>query len=171
LSAAEASVLAADREVAAYFDAAVVAGRAADVAPKALSNWITGELFRLLRADDIEIDQARVSPEALAELVGLVEKGTITASSGKTVLGEVWNTGRAPEEIVAEKGLAQVSDQEALVKIVDEVLAANPEQVSKFREGKETLLQWFVGQVMRVTRGKANPQIVMPLLEERLRQN
>jgi aspartyl-tRNA(Asn)/glutamyl-tRNA(Gln) amidotransferase subunit B len=171
LSAVEASVLAADREVAAYFEAAVTVGRAVGVAPKTLSNWVTGELFRLLKADDMEIDQAKVSPAALAELVALVEKGTITASSGKTVLSEVWNTGRPPEEIVAEKGLAQVSDQDALVEIVDEVLAANPEQVIKFREGKETLLQWFVGQVMRATRGKANPQVVMPLLEERLRQD
>jgi aspartyl-tRNA(Asn)/glutamyl-tRNA(Gln) amidotransferase subunit B len=169
LSPSEAGVLAADREVAVYFEAAVAAGQALGVAPRELSNWITGELFRLLKADGIEISQARVSPAALAELVALVEKGTITASSGKVVLGEISSTGQPPEQIIAEKGLAQVSDQEALVAVVDEVLAANPEQVSRFREGKETLLQWFVGQVMRATRGKANPQIVTALLEERLR--
>jgi aspartyl-tRNA(Asn)/glutamyl-tRNA(Gln) amidotransferase subunit B len=77
-------------------------------------------------------------------------------------------TGRRPEEIVGEKGLAQVSDVEALARIVDEVLAANPEQVERYRGGKETLLQWFVGQVMRATRGKANPQVVGDLLKDKL---
>jgi aspartyl-tRNA(Asn)/glutamyl-tRNA(Gln) amidotransferase subunit B len=85
------------------------------------------------------------------------------------VLGEMFATGRSATEIVAEEGMAQVSDQEALAKVVEEVIAANPAQVTKYRDGKETVLQWFVGQVMRATRGKANPQVVMDLLERRLR--
>lgn len=169
LSSIDAGVLAVDRDVAVYFETAVVAGQARDIAPKTMSNWITGELFRLLKSEDAEIGQGPVSPAALAELVALVERGTITANSGKTVMGEMLATGRPADEIVAEKSLDQVSDQDALERVIDDVLAANPEQVVRYRAGKETLLQWFVGQVMRVTRGKANPRIVTPLLEEKLK--
>ncbi len=165
----EAAVLADDREVADYFEAAVAAGQGRGVDPKTVGNWVTGELFRLLKAEDIEVNQVLVRPEALAELVSLVEKGTITASSGKAVLGEMFATGQSAGEIVKRKGLAQISDEGALAQVVEEILAANPEQVTRYREGKETLLQWFVGQVMRATRGKANPQLVMELLQEKLK--
>jgi aspartyl-tRNA(Asn)/glutamyl-tRNA(Gln) amidotransferase subunit B len=168
LSSADAAVLATDREVAAYFEAAVAAGREGDVAPRAVANWLTGELFRLIRSEDVEISQVLVGPEALAELVSLVEGGIITANTGRAVLGETFASGRSPQEIVAEKGLAQVSDQDALAAVVDGVIAANPDQVTVYRGGKETLLQWFLGQVMRETRGKANPQVAKALLEERL---
>jgi aspartyl-tRNA(Asn)/glutamyl-tRNA(Gln) amidotransferase subunit B len=168
LARSEASVLAADREVADFFEAAVVAGQEMGVPSKTLSNWIVGELFRLLGAEGLSIGEARIYPEALAELVALIEKGNITANTGKTVLAVMFETGRPPAEIVKERGLDQISDQEALAQIVDEILAANPDQVARYRGGKETLLQWFVGQVMRATRGKANPQVVMPLLKERL---
>jgi aspartyl-tRNA(Asn)/glutamyl-tRNA(Gln) amidotransferase subunit B len=165
LPPADAAVLADDRDVAAYFEAAVAAGQKSGTAPKSIANWLTGELFRLLKAENAEIAQARVTPAALAELVALVEKGTITSNSGKAVLAEMFATGRPPGDIVREKGLAQVSDEEALARIVDEILAANPEQVDRYRQGKETLMQWFVGQVMRATRGKANPQVVKDLLQ------
>jgi aspartyl-tRNA(Asn)/glutamyl-tRNA(Gln) amidotransferase subunit B len=168
LARSEASVLAADRDVAGFFEAAAVAGQRMGVPARTLSNWIAGELFRLLGAEGLAIDEARIHPEALAELVAMVEKGNITANTAKTVLSEMFQTGRPPAEIVKERGLDQISDQEALARIVDEVLAANPEQVARYRDGKETLLQWFVGQVMRATRGKANPQVVMLLLKERL---
>jgi aspartyl-tRNA(Asn)/glutamyl-tRNA(Gln) amidotransferase subunit B len=171
LSPAEADVLVADRDVAAYFEEAVAAGEAKQVSPKAVSNWITGEIFRLLKSANIEINQLRVTPAALAELIVLVDRGTITANSGKEVLGEMYASGRLAHAIVQERGLAQVSDQDALAEIVEKVLAANPEQVSRFQDGKETLLQWFVGQVMRATRGKANPQVVKNLLEDKLRQH
>jgi aspartyl-tRNA(Asn)/glutamyl-tRNA(Gln) amidotransferase subunit B len=84
------------------------------------------------------------------------------------VLAEIFATGRAAAEIVKDKGLVQISDEDALEEIVNEVVSANPEQVTAYREGKATLLQWFVGQVMRATRGKANPQVVVALLEEKL---
>jgi aspartyl-tRNA(Asn)/glutamyl-tRNA(Gln) amidotransferase subunit B len=169
LARSEASVLASDREVADYFEVAVAAGQRMDLSPRTLSNWILGELFRLLGADGLGIGEARIRPEALAELVALIEKGNITANTAKAVLSEMFETGRPPAEIVRERGLDQISDQEELARIVDEILAANPDQVARYREGKETLLQWFVGQVMRATRGKANPQVVMPLLQERLK--
>jgi aspartyl-tRNA(Asn)/glutamyl-tRNA(Gln) amidotransferase subunit B len=168
LPAADAAVLASDRDVAAFFEAAVAAGQAEGVAAKAVSNWLTGDLFRLLKAENAEIGQVPVAPAALAGLVALVEKGTITANSGKAVLAEMLATGRTAAEIVKERGLAQVSDVEELARIVDQIVAANPEQVARYRAGKETLLQWFVGQVMRATRGKANPQVVGELLREKL---
>ncbi|HSR33618.1 MAG TPA: Asp-tRNA(Asn)/Glu-tRNA(Gln) amidotransferase subunit GatB [Anaerolineae bacterium] len=168
LSRSEAATLSDERDVADFFEAAAAAGQRAGVAPKVTSNWLTGELFRLLRAEGVEIGQVRIKPAALAELVTLVERGAITSNSGKMVLGEMFATGRPAAEIVEAKGLAQISNQDALIQVVEEILAANPDQVARYREGKETLLQWFVGQVMRATRGKANPQVVMALLQERL---
>jgi aspartyl-tRNA(Asn)/glutamyl-tRNA(Gln) amidotransferase subunit B len=168
LSRDDAAILSADRGVAAFYEGAVAAGQEWDIAPKTLSNWVTGELFRLLRAEDVEISQALVTPTALAELVALVENGTITANSGKVVFGEMFATGRSPRETIKKKGLAQVSDEGALSTVVEHVIAANPEQVAKYQAGKVTLLQWFVGQVMRATRGQANPQVVKTLLQEKL---
>jgi aspartyl-tRNA(Asn)/glutamyl-tRNA(Gln) amidotransferase subunit B len=165
----EASVLVADRAVADYFEATAQAGQLRGVQPRTTSNWVTGEIFRLLKAEGIEAAQLPVAPAELAELIALVEQGTITANSSKRVLEVMYTTGQPPAEIVEEQGLAQISDEEALAELVDELLAAHPDQVAKFRQGKETLLQWFVGQVMRATRGKANPQVVTALLERRLR--
>jgi aspartyl-tRNA(Asn)/glutamyl-tRNA(Gln) amidotransferase subunit B len=168
LPPADAALLAADRDVADYFEAAVAAVQVQGITPKTVANWVTGELFRLLKDRDAEIGASPVTPDALAGLITLVEKGTITANSGKMVLSEMFATGQAADEIVAEKGLAQVSDEGALAQVVDEILAANPEQVARYQAGKETLLQWFVGQVMRATRGKANPQVVVDLLKGKL---
>lgn len=168
LSRDEAGTLTADREVADYFEAVVTAGQKLEIAPKTASNWITGELFRLLRAQGSEINEGRVTPQRLAELIALVEKGTITANSAKDVLVEMFATKQEAAEIVQERGLVQISDEGALARIVEEIIDANPEQVVRYREGKGTLLQWFVGQVMRATRGKANPQVVVALLEEKL---
>jgi aspartyl-tRNA(Asn)/glutamyl-tRNA(Gln) amidotransferase subunit B len=166
----DAAVLAADREVADYFEAAVAAGRGRDIAPRTTSNWVIGDLFRLLKAENVELGAMRVTPVALAELLALVQGETITASSGKAVLGEMFATGRSAAEIVEAKGLAQISDEGALAQIVETVIAANPEQVARYRSGKETLLRWFLGQVMKATRGKANPQMITALLEEKLKE-
>jgi len=170
LSHADAAVLADDREVAAFFEAAAAAGRSEGIAPRTITNWILGELFRLLHAEegDRPAPGGRIAPEALIRLIALVEGGKITTNSGKAVLGEMLATGRPAEQIVAEKGLAQVSDEASLARIVDEVLAAHPEEVAHYLAGKETLARWFVGQVMRATRGQANPQVVTALVEQRL---
>ncbi|MFC2023615.1 Asp-tRNA(Asn)/Glu-tRNA(Gln) amidotransferase GatCAB subunit B, partial [Chloroflexota bacterium] len=122
------------------------------------------------KAGGVELDEAHVTPEQLAELVGLVDKGTITSNSGKTVLVEMFGSGRSAAGIVRAKGLGQVSDEAELAEVVEEVLNANPEQVARYRDGKATLLQWFVGQVMRATRGKANPEMVTRLLREHLEE-
>jgi aspartyl-tRNA(Asn)/glutamyl-tRNA(Gln) amidotransferase subunit B len=168
LSRREANTLTGDREVAGYFEEVVAAGRKMGFLPKTANNWVTGELFRLLRAEGGELNDGRVPPQALAELIAMVEKGTITSNSAKAVLGEMYATRRTAAEIVEERGLVQISDQDALTSVVEEIVKANPEQVARYREGKGSLLQWFVGQVMRATRGKANPQVVMALLEEKL---
>ncbi|MFC2015665.1 Asp-tRNA(Asn)/Glu-tRNA(Gln) amidotransferase subunit GatB [Chloroflexota bacterium] len=170
LSADDVAVLVEDREVAVYFEAAAGAGRELGVSPKSMANWLMGELFRLLKTASVEPGEARVTPGRLAELVALVERGTITSNSGKAVLAEMFVTGRSGADIVRTQGLAQVSDEGELVEEVEEVLKANPEQVARYRDGKVTLLQWFVGQVMKATRGKANPQLVAALLRERLEE-
>ena len=165
LSAYDAGVLTTDKAVADYFEACVKAYPEA----KTVSNWITGELFRLLKETETGIEEVRITPAALAELLTLVEKGTINQNTAKAVLGEMFQTGRAAAEIVAEKGLAQISDADELERVIDEVISANPDQVAEYRAGKERLLGWFVGQVMKATRGKANPQLVTELLKEKLR--
>jgi aspartyl-tRNA(Asn)/glutamyl-tRNA(Gln) amidotransferase subunit B len=133
-----------------------------------MANWIVGDLFRLLKAHDVEIGDLPAGPDDLAELVALVEKGQITARNGKAVLEEMVATGRPPGEIVRERGLGKITDEEVLAALVDEILAHHPAEVTAYRDGKETLLQWFVGQVMRLTRGKADPQVTLALLRERL---
>ncbi len=169
LPAYDAGVLVADRAVADYFEAAVQVGDGR-VAPKTISNWITGELFRLLNEAGQEIAQAQVTPEALVTIIRLVQERTININTGKEVLAKVFATGRSPRAIVEEEGLAQISDAEALVGIVEQVIAENPGPVAQYRGGKKTVLGWFVGQVMKATRGKANPQLVKTLLQERLEQ-
>ncbi|NLF15593.1 MAG: Asp-tRNA(Asn)/Glu-tRNA(Gln) amidotransferase GatCAB subunit B, partial [Anaerolineaceae bacterium] len=129
-----------------------------------------GELFRLLKESGSDVGQARVAPADLAELVALVEGGKVTANSGKAALATMFATGKGAVAVVQEQGLAQVSDEDALARVVDEVLLAHPDEVASYRAGKQTLAQWFVGQVMRATRGKANPQVVVALVEERLKE-
>jgi aspartyl-tRNA(Asn)/glutamyl-tRNA(Gln) amidotransferase subunit B len=165
LSAYDAGVLTDDKAVADYFEACVKAYPQA----KTVSNWITGELFRLLKETETGIEEVRITPPALAELLTLVEKGTINQNTAKAVLGEMLQSGRAAAEIVAEKGLAQISDADELGRVIDEIVAANPDPVAEYRAGKERLLGWFVGQAMKATRGKANPQLVSELLKKKLR--
>jgi aspartyl-tRNA(Asn)/glutamyl-tRNA(Gln) amidotransferase subunit B len=169
LSQADAGLLAVDQDVAGYFDAAVVAGREKGVSARTIAHWLTGHLFRWLRSEDAEIGGLRVGAPALVELVALVEQGTITASSGRVVLDEMLSTGRPAAWIVAARGLAQISEEEALAGVVDKVIAAHPDLAAQYRDGKETLLRWFVGEVIKATGGKANPQVVTGLLQEKLK--
>lgn len=162
----DAGLLVEDKAVADYYEAAVAASRAE---PKTVANWITGELFRLMKESGQRIDRIAVAPQALAELIGLVKNGVINQNTGKAVLEEMFVGGRGAREIVEERGLAQVSDTAELDGIVAQVLADNPQQVSEYLAGKEQLFGWLVGQVMRATKGKANPQVVRELLERRLR--
>jgi aspartyl-tRNA(Asn)/glutamyl-tRNA(Gln) amidotransferase subunit B len=168
LSADDTSILTAERTLADYFEVAVAAY---DRKPGAIGNWIVGPLTYLMNREGVAIDDVRVAPQALARLVELVDQGTINQQSAKEVLEEMFATGRAPGEIVEARGLVQISDEEALAQVVDQVMAENTSQVESYREGKTAVLQWFMGQVMRVTRGRAEPQTVLRLLEERLRRS
>ncbi len=164
LSRQEAEVLVADKAVADYFEAVIAAG----VEPKTAANWITGELFRLMNAAGVELDAVRITPVMLAELVDLVRSGTINLNTAKEVFAEMFTTGRAAKAIVEEKGLAQISDAAMLEQLVERVIAENPAEVAAYLGGKEGLLGWFVGQVMRQTKGQANAQMVNQMFRERL---
>jgi aspartyl-tRNA(Asn)/glutamyl-tRNA(Gln) amidotransferase subunit B len=170
----DAFLLAGDRAVADYFEEAVRACKAFTSAEgqepgRMVANWLTGELFRLMNATGQTIDEVRVSPEALAELLQMVLAGQINANSGKRALGAMFDTGRRAPEVVREMGLTQVSDVDALAGVVADVVARNQDEVATYRAGGEKVLAWFMGQVMRETRGKANPAVVRELLEKALR--
>jgi len=135
---------------------------------KAVSNWITGELFRLLNLSGLEIRAVKVRPAQLATVLKMIDSGEINISTGKAVFEEMFTSGRDAKEIAAEGDLSQISDAEELAGIVDEILQENPDAVSDFVAGKTQAVRFLVGQVMKATRGKANPQTVDRLLTERL---
>jgi aspartyl-tRNA(Asn)/glutamyl-tRNA(Gln) amidotransferase subunit B len=136
--------------------------------PKEVANWVMVEVLRLLRGLDQEIDQSKLTAENLAQLLKLIKKGTISGSVGKSVLEEMFTSGESPNKIVERKGLSQISDQGELEKIIASVVAANPQSVSDFKAGKVKVLGFLVGQVMRQTRGMANPQLTNKLIREYL---
>lgn len=160
----DAGVLTNTKELADYFEACVT-----DYPnPKAVSNWVMGDLSRLLNANNRDITDCPIKPEQLASMLQLMDKGTISGKIAKTVFEEMFATGKDAETIVKEKGLVQISDEGAIAVAVDEVLSNNPKSVEDYRDGKEKALGFLVGQVMKATRGKANPELVNKLLKERL---
>ena len=164
LSRGEAGVIVEEKAVAEWYEAAVREyGK-----PREVYNWLTGEIFRHLNEANIPIEEMSVTPERLAQLLTLVDKGTINRNTAKMVLAEMFQTGKDAQSIVQEKGLAQVSDEAALVSIVEKVIAEHPDEVQRYRSGKKGLFGWFMGQVMKATRGQANPAVVRKLLTERL---
>ncbi|MFV1957011.1 MAG: Asp-tRNA(Asn)/Glu-tRNA(Gln) amidotransferase subunit GatB [bacterium] len=158
----DAEVLTSDRLVADFFEAVINEG----TKPKSASNWIMGEFMRLVK--DRGMDSARISPEQVARIISLVEEATISSSAAKKVFEEVFTTGRDPDGVVKEKGLAQVSDEDAIRAEVKKILQNHPDEVAQFRGGKEKVLGFFVGQVMKATKGKANPGVVNKILRELL---
>lgn len=166
LTAGEAEVLVAERAVADYFEAAIK--QSGGRSPKSVSNWLTGELFRYMNESLTPIDQIKITPAMLAELIDLVESGAININTGKRVLGEMFKSGESAKSIVAAQGLAQISDTGAIEAIVTKVLDANPVEVEKFLGGKETVLGFLVGQVMKESRGKANPGAVQAIVRRQL---
>jgi aspartyl-tRNA(Asn)/glutamyl-tRNA(Gln) amidotransferase subunit B len=165
----DAAVLTENREIADYFEAALGAAKAQQVAAQSVSNWVTGELFRLLKESGDDISAIKVAPSDLVALIRLVEGKAITSNVGKQILQEMFASGRPPAKIVEEKGLAQISDDDAMSDIVDEVIAANPGPVQDYRDGKDAVMGFLMGQVMRATRGKANPQMATTLIREKIR--
>ncbi len=168
LSAYDANVLAAERDIADFFDRAVDAGTALRVEPKLIANWITGELFRLMKDGNTPIDAVRIAPAHIAELIALINAGTISHNIGKTVFEAMFATGKTAPAIVAEKSLAQISDRGALETIVAQALADNPKQVADYLAGKEALAKFLVGQVMKATKGQANPALANELVLAKL---
>ncbi len=167
LSPADAEVLTASRDTADYFEA-VAACLDASVAPRTAANWITGELFRLLKQDRISPGESRVSSVMLAELLGMLEAGEVSPPSGRDLLEEMYASGRSPRELAAERGLTQISDTDTLVPIVRSVLERNPKAVNEYRGGKAQVVAFLMGQVMRETKGAAKADTVRTVLQEEL---
>ena len=164
LSAYDAGVLTMTKEMADYFEACVAAG----ANPKSAGNWVMGELSRLLNTNNKEIADCLIKADQLAAMLQLIDKGAISGKIAKTVFEDMFNTGKNPEDLVKEKGLAQISDEGAIAAIVDEVVANNQKSVEDYRAGKDRALGFLVGQVMKASKGKANPELVNKLLKERL---
>jgi len=163
----DAGVLTASHPLADYFEAAAKAGAPA----KAAANWIGVELLRRLNDAGQDITECPLPAGALAELLKKVESGEITAASGKKVFAKMFETGKSAAEIVAAEGLGQISDTSAIEKIAREVTAKSPDNVAKYRSGNEGVFKFFVGQVMRETRGQANPQLVNEVLKRVLSES
>jgi aspartyl-tRNA(Asn)/glutamyl-tRNA(Gln) amidotransferase subunit B len=160
----DAQVLTLTREIGDYFEAA--AKTSGD--GRATANWVVGDLMGLLKAAGIEVQESPVSAVHLGELVALINKGELTGKLAKEILPKMFETGDAAGVIMEREGLKQISDSGALEKIIDEVLAANPKQVEQFKSGKTAVLGFLVGQVMKASRGQANPGAVTELLKSRL---
>jgi aspartyl-tRNA(Asn)/glutamyl-tRNA(Gln) amidotransferase subunit B len=165
LPAYDAEVLTASRELADYLEACVALGANA----KGVSNWLMGEITRSLNDSGTSIDNCPVSPRMLVDLLKLIDGGTISGKIAKTVFEEMWKSGKEPAAIVQEQGLVQVSDSGAIEAIIDEILAREAGQVEEYRSGKDKLFGFFVGQVMKASKGKANPGVVNELLLDKLK--
>ncbi|HEX6994225.1 MAG TPA: Asp-tRNA(Asn)/Glu-tRNA(Gln) amidotransferase subunit GatB [Gammaproteobacteria bacterium] len=161
----DASLLTGQRPLADYYEAAVKATKAR---PKAVANWVLGELTGALNRAGLEIGQSRVAPEQLAALLDRIEDGTISGKIAKDVFEALWNEGGDVARIIESRGLVQITDREAIEALVDDVMSAYPEQVQQYRDGKTQVLGFLVGQVMKASRGKANPQQVNQTLRARL---
>ncbi len=160
----DAGVLTQDRMLAAWFESAAAEAKN----PKSVANWIISELLRELAESHTSIGDCRILPRQLAALTNLVEDQTVSGKTAKEVFTEMFATGADPAEIVKSKGLTQVSDEAAVASLVEQAVNDNPAQVAQFRAGNEKVLQYFVGQVMKLSRGKANPQLTISLLRDRL---
>ena len=155
-----------------YFEKALslepLTGQKLAARAKNISNWVLGDLSRLLKLSGLDITQPRVSPDRLVALVRLVDSGSLSVTMAKTVLEESFNTGEPPGKIVEEKGYAQISDSSVVESAVTEALDANPKAVADYVGGKESVAGFLVGQVMRLTRGQAKPELVQQLVREKL---
>ena len=160
----DAAVLTASKDMADYFETATQLFNQ----PKTVSNWVMGELTRELNNSGTTVAGSPVSPHRLATLLEMVEKGTISLKVARDIFPELYRSEKSPEQIVQEQGLTQVSDEEALSTIIDEMLLNNPVQVAQFKEGKQQVLGYLVGQAMKASGGKANPSKVNELWKKKL---
>ena len=160
----DAQVLTAERTTSDYFEKVVTASGDA----RAAANWVMGDLAALLKESEKEIEQSPISAENLGRLIKLIAEGKISGKIAKELLPKMAETGESPDTLVEREGLAQISDEGALLKIIDEVIAANPKQLEQYRSGKTTVIGFFVGQVMKASRGQGDPALVNKLLKDKL---
>jgi aspartyl-tRNA(Asn)/glutamyl-tRNA(Gln) amidotransferase subunit B len=165
LSFADASQLVSDRALADYYEAAAEASGN----PRATANWIRSELIRELEATGVSASNSPLPPRELAALVRLIDEAKISGKQGKEVLVEMFKTGKSAQSIIEEQGLVQMSDTGEIDALIDSVIAANPDQLASYRSGKETLFGFFVGQVIKASKGKANPKVVNERLRAKLK--
>jgi aspartyl-tRNA(Asn)/glutamyl-tRNA(Gln) amidotransferase subunit B len=137
---------------------------------KVLSNWIMGELMRYLNEEKIEIDKSPISPEKLVEMLKLIDEGVISGKMAKDVFEKMFKTGRDASQIVKESGITQITDENELFEVIDNVIKGNPKSVNDFNEGKEKVLNFLVGQVMRYTKGRAKPDFVFEAIKQRIKK-
>ncbi len=160
----DAGVLTASKSLAEYYEAVVkVCGK-----PKIAANWVMGDLLRFLNEDKGDIRTCPVSAEALGDMIRLIEEGTISGKMAKDLIQEMYKTGKTPRAIIEEKGMVQITDEGALAQVINEIIAANPNQLAQYKSGKDKLFGYFVGQVMKATQGKANPQLINELMKKKL---
>lgn len=158
----DAGVITASKQLADFFEESLrYTGDA-----KAVSNWIMGDLLGYLNAGNLELSQVKITGQGLGEMIGLLEKGTISSKIAKTVFKAMLESGKLPQQIVEEQGLVQISDEGAIMAIVENVVAANPQSVEDYKAGKDKAIGFLVGQVMKESRGKANPALVNKLLQQ-----
>jgi aspartyl-tRNA(Asn)/glutamyl-tRNA(Gln) amidotransferase subunit B len=160
----DAEVLTTSKPLANYYEACLRSYNK----PKIVSNWIMSELLRELKRDEREIEDCPVPALHLSEMLKMIDDGVISGKIAKNVFEEMYRSGKRAEEIVKEKGWVQVKDSTEIENMIDQVLSANPKEVEAYRKGKEKLFGFFVGQVMKATQGKANPQLVNELLKKKL---
>lgn len=162
----DAEILTEEKALAEWFEEAVKLGGK----PKEIANWIMVELLRMLNEDGKDISETSFKPIQLVELINLVERGTINRNTAKDVFEEMYKTGKSAESIVKEKGLIQISDENVIIEAIREVISKNPKEVERFKSGEEKLIGFFVGQVMKLTKGKANPRMVNELVSKILKE-
>ncbi len=164
IPAYDAGVLTADKALALYYEDVVrLCGK-----PKQASNWVMGDVLRFLNEEKRDIRQCPISAGSLADMINLIEEGTISGKMAKEIIEDMYKTGKPPQDIIREKGLVQITDEGELTKTIAAIIDAHPGQLADYRGGREKLFGFFVGQVMKATQGKANPQLVNNLLKKML---
>jgi len=160
----EAAIIVDERALSRYYEEAVSEG--AD--PKTAANWILGDILRLLKEKDLEASAIPVAPAALVKLLGLIKGGQLSTTAAKEVFEEMFLTGKSADTVVEEKGLAQISDTSEIEKIADDILDANPQSIEDFKAGKKQAAGFLMGQLMKASKGKANPKVAKELLDRKL---
>ena len=170
LSLYDATVIVSERETADYYEAAVAAATAKDKpqAAKMIANWLMGEVFAVMNRDSKTMETLSLEAKNLAGLVDLILDNTISGKIAKDVFAKMWETGKAPSDLVEELGMKQITDTSVIEKAVDDILTQHADKVAEYKAGKDTLFGFFVGQVMKATQGKANPGLVNELIKKKL---